>query len=491
MSSVGIRDFKSPGVFMRDVNSVSKARGTSPLVAAFIGIAATGPLGKAIKVNSWDEYVNIFARGLATPFMSTSYLAFSVYGFFQNGGRVAYIVRVAGASAAKATATIDALDTAVVKAKFEGEWANDMTLDVVANGSVYDFTAKIDGVVVEKIPSLSFTATDERYWVQVINDKSNFLAVTTPGVITADTDLAFSGGASDASNINDASYIGTAGVGGAIAALDDLSDFTLLAIPGQSSTTLQTAMLAYCENKGNVFAVLDSAEAAAPTAEGVIAARNVHNTPYGGLYYPWIKVYNPLSTLSSGMRNCPPSGHVCGVIARTMEKYGAWKAPAGTETVIEGAMDVVFPLTNAQLALLNPANVNCISYRQNYGLVVWGARTLTTSLSEKAMKYVSDSLLNFSVKLRVYELAQPFVFEPNNSLTRVRLATEIEALLDPMWKAGAFKGAKKEEAYFVKCDETNNTPETIAEGKLICSIGYAGTKPTEFVIFDISYDLQS
>ena len=47
------------------------------------------------------------------------------------------------------------------------------------------------------------------------------------------------------------------------------------------------------------------------------------------------------------------------------------------------------------------------------------------------------------------------------------------------------QGAKKEQAYFVKCDRTTMTQADIDNGRLICVIGIAPVKPAEFVIFRI------
>jgi phage tail sheath protein FI len=480
------RDYKSPGVFLNDVASVSKVTGESPIIAAFIGVAATGPVGQAVLVTSWQEYVDTFARGLSTPFIATSHLGYAVYAYFQNGGRRCYIIRVVGAAAAKATATLETADTAVVKAKYEGEWANDMTLAVVANGSVYDFTVRIGGVVVEKMAGLSFTSTDDNYWCQQMNDGSKFITVQTVGTITADDAIAFSGGASDLASLTDTSYVGnTSGTKGAINALDDISDASLIAIPGQTSTTLQGLLLTYCEGRGSMFAILDPAESA--TADNAITARGSQDSIAGAMYYPWVKVVNPLSA-KKALRNCPPSGHVAGLISRFIAQKGAWRAPAGTEAILYGVEDLVNTITNVEMDKLNAANVNCIIALPNYGVVVWGARNLTKDTSPI---YVSDSILNYYLKRNVYALALPFVFEGNNARTRLRLQTAIEAFMDNLWKNGAFKGDVKSDAYFVKCDDSNNTAATMEEGKLICDIGYAGTTPAEFVVFQISYNIQN
>jgi phage tail sheath protein FI len=46
-------------------------------------------------------------------------------------------------------------------------------------------------------------------------------------------------------------------------------------------------------------------------------------------------------------------------------------------------------------------------------------------------------------------------------------------------------GRTPEQAFFVRCDETTMTADDIENGRLICNIGVAITKPAEFVIFRI------
>lgn len=52
--------------------------------------------------------------------------------------------------------------------------------------------------------------------------------------------------------------------------------------------------------------------------------------------------------------------------------------------------------------------------------------------------------------------------------------------------AGALVGATPEQAFYVICDESNNPPSSVAEGKLIVDIGVAPSRPAEFVVFRIS-----
>ncbi len=57
--------------------------------------------------------------------------------------------------------------------------------------------------------------------------------------------------------------------------------------------------------------------------------------------------------------------------------------------------------------------------------------------------------------------------------------------------AGALVGASPDQAYYVKCDEETNPPESVDAGRLIVEVGLAPVKPAEFVIFRIAQHKQS
>jgi phage tail sheath protein FI len=77
------------------------------------------------------------------------------------------------------------------------------------------------------------------------------------------------------------------------------------------------------------------------------------------------------------------------------------------------------------------------------------------------------------------------VFEPNDSRLWKRVTRPISSFLTLVWRQGALFGETPEKAFYVKCDEETNPPETIDVGQLIVEIGLAPVKPAEFVIFRI------
>src|SRR5918998_3592845 len=89
--------YLTPGVYVEEVSSGSKPiEGVGTAVAAFVGLAPGGPINKPLRMSNWSQFVKAFADAEHPengPFMEGAYLAHSVYGFFENGGSVCWVVR--------------------------------------------------------------------------------------------------------------------------------------------------------------------------------------------------------------------------------------------------------------------------------------------------------------------------------------------------------------------------------------------------------------
>ena len=77
------------------------------------------------------------------------------------------------------------------------------------------------------------------------------------------------------------------------------------------------------------------------------------------------------------------------------------------------------------------------------------------------------------------------MFEPSNSALWARVRRSVSDFLTGLWKDGMLMGDKKEQAFFVKCDQTTMTQADIENGRLIVVVGVAPVYPAEFVIFRI------
>lgn len=259
-------------------------------------------------------------------------------------------------------------------------------------------------------------------------------------------------------------------------ALKNIDEISIVAIPGITTQHLQDKLISHCDEMKDRFAVLDSEENA--NLDKIQKQRTLYDSKYAALYYPWIKIFDPLSKKNVC---APPSGHVCGVYARVDAEKGVHKAPANEK--LNGVVGLERDITKGQQEILNPKGVNCIRAFPGRGIRIWGARTLS---SDPTWKYINVRRLFLYLEESIEEGTQWVVFEPNDERLWARVKQTITQFLTRVWKDGALMGNTPEEAFFVKCDRTTMTQDDIDNGRLIVLIGVAPVKPAEFVVFRIA-----
>ena len=204
---------------------------------------------------------------------------------------------------------------------------------------------------------------------------------------------------------------------------------------------------------------------------------------FGALYYPWIQVANP----RNGGRPIliPPSGHMMGMWCRTDQERGIFKAPANDTP--RGVIGLGYETNMREQELLNPLGINCIRNFANYnrGFKVWGARTLVEP-DNAQWRYISVRRLMSYIEKSIEIGTQWVVFEPNDQDLWARVSRTVSNFLERLWREGALFGGSPEESFFVKCDASLNTPETMMLGRLYIEVCVCPVRPAEFVIFRIS-----
>ncbi len=236
--------------------------------------------------------------------------------------------------------------------------------------------------------------------------------------------------------------------------------------------TMQSAVVAHCELLGNRFALLDSLPGG-----GVLAQRSGIRSADAALYYPWVRMTSGPSW-SGGL--APPCGHVAGVYARTDSETGVYKAPANE--ALEDAIDIEVPIGRADQNALNPAGINCIRAFPGRGILVWGARTLS---SDPAWTYVSTRRIFLTAGRWIARNLASLAFEPNNEALWALSTREINRYFQELFESGALAGATAETSFYVKCDAETNPPNTRNTRMLVTEIGVAVGVPSEFIVVRI------
>jgi uncharacterized protein len=284
----------------------------------------------------------------------------------------------------------------------------------------------------------------------------------------------------DGSTPTDTDYIN------AFKLLDGILDFSLLAVPGIGSEAVADASMNYCRRRplSDCFFIADM-ELQDDTLEEAEAWRDTIRTPnsYGAVYFPWLLMLDP----NGGPEPIavPPSGFVAGMYAQTDARRGVWKSPAGTQANLAGAVGLVTELTDQQQGGLNtnPKSVSVIRQFPGTGIVLWGARTLS---SDPEYRYIAVRRMAIFLRVSLFNGVQWAVFEPNDEPLWSQLRLNINAFLMTLFRQGAFQGTTPDQAFFVKVDAETTTQADINNGVVNILVGFAPLKPAEFVVIRIS-----
>ena len=495
--------YLAPGVYMEEVSSGSKPiSGVGTAVAAFVGLAEKGPVNTPTLVTNWTQFVENFGE-----FVEGSYLAHSVYGYFLNGGGVAYIVRIGADGASDAPAARAELPSSTDKAQSSykisaieaGAAGDEINVEIGDATEPGEDTFKITvrrGTKVEETFDNVSTKKGANNVVTQVKQKSKLIKIeeaATGGALAVPEKGKFSlsGGNTPAPiSVTPDAYVGSSADRTGFGGLEAIDEITMLSVPDlmaayqqgaidmEGLKAVQLAMIAHCELMNNRLAILDPPPGL--NAQQIKEWRMDlagYDSKQATLYWPWIKVMDPLK---GEARFMPPSGHMAGIWARNDNTRGVHKAPANE--IVRGAISLELQTTRGEQEQLNPNGVNCIRSFPGKGIRVWGARTLS---SDPEWRYVNVRRLFNFVEQSILNSTDWVVFEPNDFNLWIAVRRNVTAFLRNVWRSGARFGQQEEAAFWVKCDEENNPPESRDVGELHIDIGIAPVKPAEFVVFRI------
>jgi phage tail sheath protein FI len=505
--------YLTPGVYVEEIPAAQKPlEGVSTSVAAFVGLAPGGPVNTPMRIANWSQFARTFGdpgNPDAGPFMDGAYLAHSVYGFFQNGGTLCWVIRIGAgdgstppARAALPAAVDDSVETlnAVTLPGIEGpvtvELSEEESGKPADEQKPEDKTYRlvvVAGDVKEEYDGLTMKGRSNLR--TKVNAASKLIKLEETGAALPEAQRApkpgkyvLAAAAPDKSDLSSGDFEGDParrqGMGGLVA----IEEVSIVCMPDAVNLLngndvlfrdAQGKLISHCESLGDRMCILDTPPDMIP--QDVLEWRKDtagYDSKMATLYWPWIEVIDPLSKRPIMV---PPSGHVAGLWARTDDTRGVHKAPANE--VVMGATSLAFQLTSVEQGELNRLGINCIRAFSGRGIRVWGARTLS---SDPEWRYINVRRLFNFVSQTLMEGTQWSVFEPNDERLWLKLRASVGNFLTNLWRGGALFGTSPDQAYFVKCDAETNPPEVIEAGQVICEVGISPVKPAEFVIFRLS-----
>lgn len=250
--------------------------------------------------------------------------------------------------------------------------------------------------------------------------------------------------------------------------------------PDDEIYRIQAAIVDHCERLRDRMFIIDPPLSAArhdALGLGAIRAwRRRFDSSYAALYYPWIKVVDPLRGVAGITRDVPPSGHVAGQYASADFTVGVHKAPANVE--LTWAQDTTAPVDDGKHGLLNTEGIDAIRALVGRGVRIMGARTVS---SDPTWRFVNVRRLLLMIRRALLVATQWAVFEPNDAITRAKLKLSVASFLIALWQRGALAGGRVDAALRVICDESNNTEDDRSNGRLTTDVLVAPSVPFEFV----------
>jgi hypothetical protein len=161
---------------------------------------------------------------------------------------------------------------------------------------------------------------------------------------------------------------------------------------------------------------------------------------------------------------------------------GVWSSPVGR---VLGAVGLGQEVSELEGDALNLAGISLLREFPGEGILIWGARTIST---DDDWKYVGVRRFTVFLEHSIDKGTQWAVFEGNDETLWEKLRRCVEEFLLALWQDGALQGERPDQAFFVRADRTTMTQDDIDQGRTIVLVGVAVVRPAEFVILRIEHD---
>jgi len=237
-------------------------------------------------------------------------------------------------------------------------------------------------------------------------------------------------------------------------------------------------LLKHCHEMNNRFLIVDPPRELhdKPLLDWVdsFKTKNKPVASFGAIYYPW---------LMSGDDEFPPSGPIAGIYARVENEhkpFGVGWPPANE--VVKGVTHPSVELRFREGGELTEHNINPVLTQPARGVVVWGARTLSTDPnwlhvnSRRIVSLVCEQVRRDS-EWAVFENQTPELW---SIITRI-----VRGRLDQMWSSGLLTGESSGQDYLVKCDEETNPAELRDQGQINVLIRLRPVSTAEYILVEL------
>jgi len=261
----------------------------------------------------------------------------------------------------------------------------------------------------------------------------------------------------------------------------DAFNYNLLIAPGLMSDMSSpasdaiTSMITVAQNRGDMMVVFDSSKYNSQITS-VLSNTVGYDTSYAATYWPWVKTIDPSTANQVWV---PASTLIPGIYAFNDNVAAPWFAPAGINRgILTTAVQAERVLTQGNRDTLYQANINPIATYPNTGVVVFGQKTLQKKKS--SLDRINVRRLLIELKSYISQVADTFVFEQNNTVTRNNFLAIINPYLSSVQQQQGLT------AFRVIMDESNNPPSVVDNNQLVGQIYLQPTRTAEFILLDFN-----
>jgi len=501
---------QAPGTYI-NVSAASANSGVNNSTGTwFVFGVAAGPAGIPVPIQSMNDFTKAFGQivnGTLTgryslTNMDSTLLYDSLDTYFREGGLQAFVTRVQPTSSGVAATSGTSGGKFLLTANGKGTWANSANTSIAGiiltitgytqnAATLYSAQIAYNGGILATVAGLA-TDTDVINWVNSLPAYQSMVTASSQSGTTvlpstgASVSVYMTGGTDIA--VVDADYTA------ALAALTEQYGPGQVSAPGNTSTTVQAALVNHAAAFNRV-ALLDgqnTASAATLQTQAAAIQAAVSDASYGAMFAPWLNVPGVVNTnpgATSGIvfsRVVPPTALAAANIATTDAGNDANVPAAGVQYGGSHYATAVSQTYNAtDRGNLNSAGVNVVRNVPNIGIIaIYGFRSLSI---DPRWAFFNNVRFRMQVIRDFDTIAEGFVFQEIDGKGHIfgALAGALGGQCQAYWLRGSLYGVNAAAAYSVNTGGSVNTPSTIAAGQINAQVALKMSPFGEFVTINV------
>jgi hypothetical protein len=469
-------------------------------VTAFIGRTQRGPLNQPIRVGSFEEFRRVFGGH-----SSFSDLSHTVQHYFQHGGRLAVVVRVAN-RAIRATLELPAGDQPLrlqarepgnycflrASVDYDGLDSDDQRFNLVVQRVARPGSQLVEDQ--ELFHALSFLEGDKRYFADIVADSAMVQPVRPfpqqrpdatramhPGQPIPYVEMSANG--SDGEELTDYDVIGSIDESTGLFALSSVEQVDLICIPPEPAgrdfgMTSFVAAERYSEQR-HAMLVWDPPSSWTSSDTALIGLRNSGFESQNALiYYPRVR----FSERSGRVKDAVPASGVIAALLSQHDREGPWRTFENSDMRLKAGLSPSDNIDERVAKALQRSGMNSFRHCDSGFAEFFGDVTLARSRSVSSLwQRLDRRRLAFFILASVERRVGAYFNSPNVQTSWKDVVLQVGGFLEELFARGALSGASSKQAYVVRAVADPSS----GKANVLLRIGFALANAGELQFYDI------